>query len=104
MNENFSGAHKMIIKKLLVAGAVAMMLQSGSPAQAQQVTNKAATTGDIISYMLLGAVVVSTVWYLLPAAATAHVAAGAGTAAAATAHVAAGTGAGAGLVAAAALP
>ena len=80
----------MIIKKFLVAGAVAMMLQSGSPAQAQQVTNKAATTGDIISYMLLGAVVVSTVWYLLPAAATAHVAAG--------------TGAGAGMVAAAALP
>ena len=85
----------MKMKKFIVAGAVAMMLQGVSPSQAQQVTNKADTTGDIISYMLLGAAIVVSVWYLLPAAAVVPVAAG--TAAAETA-------AGAGMVAAAALP
>lgn len=100
----------MKMKKCLVAGTVAMMLQSVAPAQAQQVTTKGATTGDIISYMLLGAVAAATVWYLWPAAATAEVAAGAGAGAgvaggAAAPLVAEGAmvgGAGAGMVAAAA--
>ena len=64
----------MNMKKLMTAGMVAVILQSVSPAQAQQVTTKGATTGDIISYMLLGAVATATVWYLWPVAATAEVA------------------------------
>lgn len=64
----------MSMKKLMTAGMIAVALQSISPAQAQQVTTKSATTGDIISYMLLGAVATATVWYLWPAAATAEVA------------------------------
>ena len=80
------------MKKLMTVGMIAVIMQSVSPAQAQQVTTKGATTGDIISYMLLGAAAAATVWYLWPAAAAAEVA---------TAHVGVGT---AGIAGRAAVP